>query len=147
MISHSGLYAIRATAVLVQVPEGAYKNVRQIAEAAQVPSSYLTKILQTLARAGVLASQKGPGGGFRLARPAAEIALWDLLEPIDDPAPWQGCLLGKTECSETAPCALHEHWKVVRGNYCETLQRTTMADLATYDAREVTEKLFHPTYE
>ena len=62
--SRSAEYAIRAFVRLVDVPEGKYAMVRQIAEEAEIPSHFLAKILQQLARKGYLRSSKGPTGGF-----------------------------------------------------------------------------------
>lgn len=131
MISQSGLYAIRAAAALARIPLGRRTDARQVARAAGVPVSYVPKVLQALAQAGIVSSRKGPGGGFHLARPAAEVTLWDVLERVDDPARRTGCLLGHARCSDEAPCALHHQWKSVRGDYCDLLRRTTLADLAT----------------
>lgn len=139
MISQSGLYAIRAAAALARIPLGRRADARQVARAAGVPVSYVPKVLQALGQAGIVSSRKGPGGGFHLARPAAEITLWDVLERVDDPARRTGCLLGQARCSDDAPCALHRQWKSVRGDYCDLLRRTTLADMATSAANEPAE--------
>jgi hypothetical protein len=76
-MSQSGLYAIRAAAALARLPAGACAGAGRVAEAAGIPPSDLVKVLQSLARAGVVASRKGPGGGFRLSRPR--------VAPADDP--------------------------------------------------------------
>jgi Rrf2 family protein len=134
MITQSGLYAIRAAAALAQLPDGACKGAGRIARSAGLPASYSVKLLQVLARAGVVAAQKGPGGGFRLSRPAAQVTLWDVLEPVDDPARRNGCVLGQARCSAESRCAVHDRWSNVRGEYCEMLRRTTLADLAAHAA-------------
>lgn len=136
MFSRSGLYAIRATAMLAGLPEGAYEGTQQIAAAADVPPSYLSKLLQALGRAGLVDSHKGPGGGFRLTRPAEHITLWDVLEPIEDFSRPAGCVLGRPACSEENPCALHEPWKVIRGDYFQMLRETTLAGLADHSAAD-----------
>ena len=130
MISRSGLYAIRAMAALARLPEGEYGATRDIARQADVPYSYLGKLLQTLAQAGLVRSQKGIGGGFCLARNAKRITLLDVLEPIDAISGQGDCLLGHTICNDKAPCALHDEWKRIRQASLRMLRRSTVADLA-----------------
>jgi Rrf2 family protein len=130
VISQSGLYAIRAAAALARLPDGKRAGARQLADDAGVPASYLIKVLQALVQAGLVASQKGPGGGFRLARHPQEVTLWEVLERIDDPGRRTGCLMGHTRCSDESPCALHERWRTVRSGYCDLLRQTTIAELA-----------------
>jgi Rrf2 family protein len=72
--SRSAEYAIRAFVHLASVPEGKYAMVKQIAEDASIPSHFLAKILQQLARKGFLRSSKGPTGGFCLRIPAPDIS-------------------------------------------------------------------------
>jgi len=88
-------------------------------------------LLKTLSHAGLVESQKGKGGGFRLARDPATITLLDVMEPVARVGRWTGCFLGRTTCSADAPCSLHAHWGTVRDAYFLFLKETTVADLAT----------------
>ena len=65
MLTQTSEYALRAMVYMARKGEGKYAGVKEIAKATEVPSNYLAKILQQLAKAGVLESQKGFGGGFR----------------------------------------------------------------------------------
>jgi Rrf2 family protein len=116
-------------AALARLPEGAYAGAAKIAREIGAPQNYLGKLLQTLARAELVHSQKGLGGGFCLARPPEEISLFDVVEPIEHISRWSGCILGHPTCSEELPCAIHHRWKKVRDAYLNLLQRTTIADL------------------
>jgi Rrf2 family iron-sulfur cluster assembly transcriptional regulator len=129
MLSKSGIHAVRALILLAELPEGAYAGAVSIAEKIEAPRNYLGKILQQLSRHGLLESQKGLGGGFRLARPAHEIALLDVVSPIEQIHRWSGCILGRATCSEENPCAIHDHWKEVKEAYLKLLTDTTIADL------------------
>ena len=130
VLSKSGIHAVRALILLAELPEGAYAGAVSIAEKINAPKNYLGKILQQLSRDGLLVSQKGLGGGFRLARAPKDISLHDVVEPIDQINRWTGCILGRDTCSEDNPCPIHNHWKQVKEAYLSLLDETTIADLA-----------------
>ncbi len=105
-------------------------RVDDIAEALSVPRNYLSKILHELGRAGVLVSYRGPRGGFRLARPAADLSLIDVVGRFDPLGDGQGCLLGRAGgCSEDDPCAAHSRWKEISGGMQTFFRETMVADL------------------
>lgn len=129
MLTRTGLHAIRAMAALGKLPAGEYAGANRVAAEIEAPPNYLGKLLQTLARVGLVESQKGAGGGFRLARPAREITLFDIVDPLEDFGRWSTCVLGRSECSDAHPCVVHDRWKKVRTDYLNLLSRTTIADL------------------
>ncbi|MFB3785403.1 MAG: Rrf2 family transcriptional regulator [bacterium] len=129
MLSKTGIHAIRAVIALAELPESAYAGATGIAQAIKAPKNYLGKLLQLLARDGLLESQKGLGGGFRLARDPQSITLLDVVESIEHVSRWNGCILGRETCSEQNPCAMHERWKTVRDAYLALLSQTTIAQL------------------
>lgn len=129
MLTKTGLHAVRAMVALARLPEGAYAGTATIAKEIQAPQNYLGKLLQTLSREGLVQSQKGLGGGFRLARDPRSISLLEVVEPIERISRWSGCILGRSECSDEAPCAIHDRWKKVRNAYLHLLKQTTIADL------------------
>ena len=129
MITRTGIHAVRAMVALAQLPAGAYAGAARIAREIGAPPNYLSKLLQTLSREGLVRSQKGLGGGFCLARRPRRITLFDVVEPLEHVSRWSGCILGRAACSDANPCAIHERWKKVRSAYLDMLQRTTVADL------------------
>jgi Rrf2 family protein len=129
MLTKTGLHAVRALLALARLPEGAYAGSAAVAREIGAPPNYLGKLLQMLAREGLVQSQKGLGGGFRLARDPGAISLLAVVEPIEQVSRWSGCILGRPECSDTFPCALHERYKQVRNDYLRLLRDTTLADL------------------
>jgi Rrf2 family protein len=133
MLSKSGIHAVRALIVLAELPDNTFAGAASVAEKIGAPRNYLGKILQQLTRSGVLISQKGLGGGFQLAREANKIALLDIVEPIEHIERWNGCILGRDQCSEENPCPIHNHWKSVKEQYLKLLTETTVADLANRD--------------
>ena len=108
--SRSAEYAIRAFVHLAQVQEGKYAMVKNIAEQEDIPAHFLAKILQQLARKGLLRSSKGPTGGFALRVEPTEIRLLDIVEALDGLAPYQQCASGLSECSDDMPCSMHDSW-------------------------------------
>lgn len=134
MIGKTGLHAVRALALLAGLPEGERAGATVIAERIDAPPNYLGKLLRDMVRDGLVESQKGPGGGFRLARDAGQIRLLDVVESIEQITRWDGCFLGFPECSEDQPCAVHPRWKQLRDEYLEMLSETTIEDLVSRKA-------------
>jgi Rrf2 family transcriptional regulator, iron-sulfur cluster assembly transcription factor len=130
MISKTGIHATLALALLAQLGPGEYAGASQIAKEVGAPPNYLGKLLKQLAEEGILESQKGFGGGFRLAMSATKISLYDIIEPLDKVSKWNGCFLGRSKCSDKAPCAVHNRWSKIRQGYLEFLKETTIAELA-----------------
>jgi len=128
--SRSAEYAIRAFVHLAQVPDGKYAMVKNIAQTEDIPAHFLAKILQQLARKGLLRSSKGPTGGFALRIDASEIRLLDIVEALDGLAPYQQCASGLSECSDDMPCSMHDSWVTLRSRIMDYLGRNTIADLA-----------------
>ena len=130
MISRTGRHAVLALAYMAKRPGSSLVGAGAIAREVGAPRNYLGKLLRPLTSEGLVRSQKGKGGGFRLARPAGEITLFDVVEPIEHASRWEGCFLGRKKCSGSAPCALHERWKELRNAYLRFLKNTTVADVA-----------------
>jgi len=137
MISITSEYALRALATLADAGTEATLQAREIASQTSVPASYLSKILTTLRRAGVLGGTRGIGGGYCLARKPEEIALIEVIELFEVVRPNNACLLGRSEgCDDEHPCGAHAAWKKVHGAYQEFLASRTVADLARVEPRE-----------
>lgn len=129
MISKTALQAIRALTLLAELPEGTYEGAATIAERIGARGNYLGKLLQALSHEGLVVSQKGLGGGFRLARRPEDISLFDVVDPIEQVSRWQGCFMGRPRCSGENPCAIHHRWLEVREAYLQLLRSTSIADL------------------
>jgi len=129
MLTRTGIHAVRALVALAGLPAGEYRGGQAVAAMTGAPANYLGKLLQQLARRGILASQKGVGGGFRLARDPRDIALYEVIEAIEDVGRWSQCMLGNPQCSSDHPCAVHGQWAVVRDAYLDLLRRTRIIDL------------------
>ncbi|MBT8488238.1 MAG: Rrf2 family transcriptional regulator [Gemmatimonadetes bacterium] len=130
ILSKSANYAVRAALYLSESAGDGPVPVDEMAEQLDVPRNYLSKVLHELARTDILESTRGPGGGFRLARPAEEVALSDIVRVYDEVPDETTCLLGRSACSDVDPCRAHDRWARVRSQLIDFLADTRLADLA-----------------
>jgi len=128
--SKSCEYAVRAAVHLAQLPAGDYAMAKDIAQKEDIPAPFLAKILQEMARKGVLRSVKGPSGGFCLKRKASEIRLLDIVAAIDGLSQYSRCAEGFSECSENTACPLHDNWMALQSRIMDYLERNTIGSLA-----------------
>jgi Rrf2 family protein len=126
-LSSTAQQAINAV-LCIAAANGEAVRVDTIAAATGAPRNYLSKILHALARAGVLRSERGPRGGFRLARLPDRITLAAVTEPFSRPGQ-RRCLLGRPTCGDAKPCAAHARWSKVAGGVEEYFRTTTIARL------------------
>jgi Rrf2 family protein len=87
--------------------ESVSQTVGQIAAGTHVPAGYLAKVLQSLSRSGIIASQRGLGGGFRLARLPRETSIYDVMQAVDPVQRIRECPLG-LDAHGTNLCPLHK---------------------------------------
>jgi Rrf2 family protein len=125
MLSQTTEYALRA-AVFLARGDGSPQTSQSIAAGTRVPGHYLSKILHGLSRAGVVASQRGPHGGFTLVRPAAELTLLDVVNGVEPIRRLRGCPLGLTEHGVNL-CPLHRRLDSAIAQVEEILGSTTLA--------------------
>jgi len=128
--SRSAEYAIRGCVHMAALAPGDYALVKDIAAEAGIPSHFLAKILQQLARDGFLKSSKGPGGGFRLRQSPAEISMLRIVEAVDGLGRYDRCIGGSPECNDRVPCGMHDSWKALQSRIIDYLGGTSIADLA-----------------
>jgi Rrf2 family protein len=133
-------YAIRALTVLAFEPSDRWVLRTTIADVGDLPAPFMGKILKDLVRAGLLASVRGRGGGYRLARKAEDIRLIDIREAIDGTGDLDACAVGLDPCSDETPCPLHDDFKQVRETIRAYLTTTTLAQVAS-GRRKKTEML------
>ncbi len=128
--SRSVEYAIRALVHLAVQPEGTQKMARQIAEEEEIPSFFLAKTLQQLARKGILYSIKGPTGGFGFDRDPEKVSLMDIVGVLDGSESFDRCIMGLDSCTHQYPCRMDRTFRPIRRDIVRYLTQTTVADLA-----------------
>lgn len=95
-----------------------------------IPVSFLGKIFQSLAKAGLVRSARGSGGGFCLTRPAEEVNVLQVIEGLEGPIALQRCLESEPECEHIGGCALCGLLAEAQDKVREVFSRTTLAQLA-----------------
>ena len=122
--------------VLLAVEPGESLTTHRIASRLEASEAHLSKVLQRLARQGLVKSARGPKGGFVLAKPPKGITLLEVYESIEGPLSWSNCLLDSPICSGT--CIFGGLLKDVHGQVRRYLAGTTLAELTdVYGCRYV----------
>ncbi|HXD55170.1 MAG TPA: Rrf2 family transcriptional regulator [Solirubrobacteraceae bacterium] len=124
-------YAVRAVVELASSDQGAPRKVDDVAKAQGIPVSFLENILTQLRSAGVVRSQRGPEGGYWLAKPAAEVSLADVIRAVEGPL--VGVRGQRPEEIEYVGSAesLQKVWIALRANLRAVLEEVSVADVAT----------------
>ena len=131
MLSGTCKYALRAVIYLaVNSRKGEKIGIRKISRDLDIPTPFLAKILQTLARHKILTSIKGPHGGFSIGRPVDEIFLIDIVEIIDGLDFFKKCVIGVKHCTDLeTPCALHTRYAHYREEIKQLFESVSIKDL------------------
>lgn len=130
-------YALQALAVMSG--DGRYYLAKELSAQLNLPGPFLAKILQGLAQGGLLESTRGPKGGFRLARPAAQITIGEVVATLEGPEALSGCVMGFPQCGGENPCPLHEVWGKLRAQIDVSLTQATLGDLQCLVRRQPVE--------
>jgi Rrf2 family protein len=126
MLPKTAEYALRAVVWLGREP-GRVEPADRLAERTKVPRRYLNKVLQDLARAGLVRSQSGPGGGYTMSQPPGEVTILDVVNAVGELERIRHCPLGLP--SHTALCPLHRELDKVYAATERALSRVTIAEL------------------
>ncbi len=130
-LSKRCLHGLRAVLyIILQPPERGSTPIREIADKLDIPFHFLTKVLQDLTAAGYLISTRGVSGGVRLARPARELDVLQVIETLEGENFFRGCVLGFATCSGKNPCALHHHWAKVRQEILDMFSSENLEEIA-----------------
>lgn len=134
MLSNTCKYAVRSVIYLaINQEEGKKIGIKQISKDLDIPTPFLGKILQTLAKQKMLLSNKGPHGGFSLAIDAHEIALLDIVKIIDGLDVFENCLIGMNTCKsaheKNRPCPVHDEFCVIRSEMFNLFKDETIGKI------------------
>jgi Rrf2 family protein len=122
-------YGVRVMIDLANVPPGTRSSLGQLAESAEVSPAFLSKVLQRLVRAGLVASRRGKRGGFELVDVARGASLIDILAALDGVPQLNSCLLDGG-CHRSPFCAAHAVWVEAQEQMRRSLAAATLDSLA-----------------
>jgi Rrf2 family protein len=118
----------RLAAAAIQRP-GSVRNEAALAGETGLSLPELEQVVHFLRLAGLVEAAHGRAGGVRLARPASQVSLLEVVRAIDGAGLWGRCILGLEECSDAIPCPAHPAWKQARSLLEEHLDRQSLVDL------------------
>lgn len=127
LLSEACEYALRAVVWLAQNREGPWK-VREIAEAIHAPPGYLIKVLQLLAKRGVLSAQRGNQGGFNLLRDPEQLSILEIVDAVDPIERLESCPL-KLQSHGVNLCPLHRQIDDAMAAIEKAFRDSTVGDL------------------
>jgi len=129
-------YGLIALKHLAMMPWGRAASAKDIAESYRIPLPLLSKVLQKLGRAGLLISEQGTNGGYRLARPAHDISTLEVIRTIDGPIILTHCFTEHAEaveCDQSQRCPVREPLRKVHEGILRLLSGISIEDLSGND--------------
>ncbi len=133
MLSQTVEYALRAMTHLASLPPDTALNSETIAQHTMVPKGYLSKILRDLVVGGLVVSQRGPSGGFTIARPPERISILDVVNTVDPFDRIRQCPLGNS--AHVRLCPLHRRLDDAMAMIEQEFARTTLREILESNAR------------
>jgi len=121
-------YATLALAALAATPDRRC-SAAELAEQARLEPTTVAKVLKPLAHAGLVEGLRGPGGGYRLARPATEITLFAIVEAIEGPLGMTECSGDHSSCELEPHCGVQTHWRRINDVIADALTGITLAEM------------------
>lgn len=121
-------YALIGLSALASEPVGSVVSLAAIAEAKDLPRTFLAKIFQKLARHGILSSERGRGRGYALTRSPDSITMREILEAVEGTGMFEQCLLWPVHCHDENPCPLHYRLKELVPPLRSLLEKITLSE-------------------
>ncbi len=131
MLSSKTRYALRALIYLSINEKGGERiGIKNIAADLEIPTPYLAKIMQNLARQNILLSTKGPRGGFAMAKPPKKIKIMDIIELTEGKDFFDRCMLGLKSCTEgNVRCPIFKRYDEIRSQLKHLFRNQSIQDL------------------
>lgn len=129
-LTKKGDYAVRAMLELARYPFGEVVQTRAIAQAQSIPESFLSKIIQSLARARLIMTARGVQGGVQLALPAERITIRQIVEAVEGPIALNRCAINPELCDRSSFCRAHPFWVKINDLLAAELEKATLAGMA-----------------
>jgi Rrf2 family iron-sulfur cluster assembly transcriptional regulator len=127
-LTTKGRFAVTAMIDVAMHSQTGPATLAGVSERQKISLSYLEQLFGKLRRAGLVASVRGPGGGYRVARPHGAISVADVIVAVDEPIDATQCG-GQENCHDDRRCMTHELWANLNERILDYLQSVTLADL------------------
>jgi Rrf2 family transcriptional regulator, iron-sulfur cluster assembly transcription factor len=128
-VTRAGEYGVLGMLNLARRPTGQCVMIDDISREERISKSFLAKIFQDLAKAGLVISLRGARGGYKLARPLEQITILEIIEAIEGPIALQRCLEEVPNCDNTGGCALCRLLEQAQDKVKDVFSQTTLAEL------------------
>lgn len=130
MLTRGADYAVRVMIHMATLPAGTRVQRSLLAEATEVPDSFMSKVLQALVKARFIASRRGVDGGFELAVQPEKVSMLSVVEAIDGPMQLNVCVGEGGTCKRSPQCAAHVVWQEAQDATVKILKSANIGDLA-----------------
>jgi len=131
MLTNASKYAIRAVLFLSEKKDSGEKiSGKDISKGLDIPDAFIAKLLQKLAKAGIVSSAKGPKGGFYMSSNNLKKHINDIIIAIDKKDIFEGCFMGLPVCSDENPCPIHHIVAPFKEQLQDKFQKLTIHDFA-----------------
>ena len=130
-LSKKADYALMAVRHLALQAEPTSTSAREIAEQYDIPIELMAKVLQRLARRGLLTSHQGTRGGYRLGRESSLISVADIIQAIDGPLTVTACSTGEDSCGQYAKCSVRDPLWRLKDRIIAALVTCSLQEIAT----------------
>jgi Rrf2 family protein len=124
-------YAVRVMVHLATLPPEKRAFLPDLAMATAAPESFLSKVMQTLTRAGLITSRRGKAGGFAMLPCGREATMREVIEAIDGPISLNVCLNGGKDCERKSWCPAHPVWARAQRAMIDVLIGVTVSAMAS----------------
>lgn len=124
-------YALRGLVYIARQTENRLVMANEIAVSEDMPEYFFAKILQSLAKSGLINSFRGTNGGFALAKAPEEITVLEVIEALEGPLTVSKCVNTPQLCEKSDTCPFHGYWTMVQQSLISNLNRYTLADAVT----------------
>ena len=128
-ITRAGEYGVLGLMHLARRSPGQRAMIDEVSRQERIPKSFLAKIFQNLAKAGLVRSIRGSHGGFALLKSPDEISVLEVIEAVEGKIVFQRCRMAKPDCEHVGGCALCGLFERAQDGLKEALTRTSLADL------------------
>ena len=123
-------YGIMLLTLMARDRDGAPRSARDVAARSRLPEPTVRKLLKSLAHGGVLETQRGVRGGYRLSRPADEITVADIISALEGPIGITECTAHPGACGVEPLCPVRTHWGKINRAVAEALKGISLEEMS-----------------